>query len=142
MNKLDLNFSFTTYEIIDENEKVIGFRKADHIIDFNKLRDSCDIGLSTVLIKKKIFEEEKYRFPKLITKEDYVLWLKFAKDGVKMMGVDQNLVSWRKSKDSLSSSTVQKLLDGYKVYRLYLGYGRLKSILYLINLSKNFILKN
>jgi len=142
MKNLDLNYSFTAYEIIDENEKIIGSRKADNIIDFNKLRDSCDIGLSTVLIKKNIFDERKYRFPKLVTKEDYVLWLKFAKDKIQMMGIDQNLASWRRSKDSLSSSTIQKLLDGYKVYRIYLGYGRFKSMFYLINLSINFILKS
>ena len=92
-------------------------------------------------MKKNIFEEKKYRFPSLVTKEDYVLWLKIAKDGIKMRGVDQILSSWRKSKKSLSSSTIQKLLDGYKVYKIYLGYSRLKSIFYLILLSINFIFK-
>ena len=142
MKNSNLNFSFTAYEIIDQNENIIDTRRADKIIDFNMLKNSCDIGLSTVLIKKKIFEEIKYKFPNLVTKEDYVLWLMLAKDGINLSGLNQNLVSWRKSKNSLSSSTIQKLLDGYKVYRFYLGYGRLKSIICLINLSINFILKN
>jgi len=142
MKSLNLNFSYTAYDVIDENEKIISFRKAEDFVNFDKLKNSCDIGLSTVLLKKEIFDEEKYRFPKLITKEDYVLWMLLAKDNVKMMGINQNLTSWRKTKNSLSSSTIQKLLDGYKVYRIYLGYGRFKSIFCLVNLSINFILKS
>ena len=68
--------------------------------------------------------------------------MKLSQDGIKMQGLDQNLTSWRKNKDSLSSSIIQKLIDGYRVYRIYLGYGRLKSLFYLIILSINFILKN
>ena len=141
MKKLNLDFSFTAYDIIDENEKIISFRKAENLINFDKLRNSCDIGLSTVLLKRKIFENEEHKFPKLVTKEDYVLWMILAKNGIKMNGINQNLTSWRKSKNSLSSSILQKLLDGYRVYRIYLGYSRLKSLFYLINLSVNFILK-
>jgi teichuronic acid biosynthesis glycosyltransferase TuaG len=68
--------------------------------------------------------------------------LKFAQDGIEMKGFDQNLSSWRKTKNSLSSSIFQKLIDGYRVYREHLGYGIFKSLFYLIILSINFILKN
>ena len=142
MNENKIDFSFTAYDIVDYSNKKIGERKAKKILNFSDLIKSCDIGLSTVLLKKKILNEKKYRFPDLITKEDYVLWLMLAKDGIKLMGLDENLVKWRKCKNSLSSSTFQKLKDGYKVYRNYLGYGKLKSLFYLINLSINFILKN
>ena len=59
-----------------------------------------------------------------------------------MKGIDENLTSWRKNKQSLSSSTIQKLLDGYRVYRIYLGYGVIKSLFCLLVLSINFILKD
>lgn len=117
-------------------------RNAPSNINFTKLRNSCDIGLSTVIIKKNILEKNQYRFASLKTKEDYVFWLKLALDGIEMKGIQQNLSSWRKNKNSLSSSTFQKLIDGYKVYRLYLGYSPLKSLFYLTVLSINFILKN
>lgn len=142
MKNLNLNFCYTAYDIIDENDEVISSRKAEEFINFEKLKKSCDIGLSTVLIKKEIFNDGKYKFPKLITKEDYVLWMTMAKNNIKMMGINQKLTCWRKTKNSLSSSTFQKLLDGYKVYRVYLGYGRFKSIFCLLSLSINFILKN
>ena len=142
MKKFNLNFSFTSYDIIDENNKLIKIRKAPSFVDFKKLRNSCDIGLSTIIAKKNIFKGNKYQFSNLKTKEDYVLWLKFAQDGIEMKGFDQNLSSWRKTKNSLSSSIFQKLIDGYRVYREHLGYGIFKSLFYLIILSINFILKN
>ncbi len=142
MKQFDLDFSFTSYDIIDEDSNFITKRKADDNINFKKLRNSCDIGLSTVIIKKNIFDNQRYEFANLKTKEDYVLWLKLAFDEIEMKGIDQNLTSWRKNKDSLSSSTIQKLMDGYKVYRVYLGYGVFKSLFCLTVLSINFILKN
>ena len=142
MEKFNLSFSFTSYDIINENNKFIKTRQAPKFVDFKKLRNSCDIGLSTIITKRKIFEGNKYQFSNLKTKEDYVLWLKFAQGGIEMKGLDQNLTSWRKTKNSLSSSISQKLIDGYRVYRIHLRYGRLKSLFYLIILSINFVLKN
>ena len=142
MNQFNLNFSFTSYDIIDENSNFIKTRKAPNYLNFKKLRKSCDIGLSTVITKKNIFENNKYQFANLKTKEDYVLWIRLALDGVKLRGFEQSLTSWRKNKNSLSSSTIQKLIDGYRVYRIYLGYGILKSLFCLSVLSINFILKN
>ena len=142
MKKLNLIFSFTAYEIINDDDKKIGYRKALNHINFNMLKKSCDIGLSTVMIDKKIFDDKKFKFAELKTKEDYVLWMLLAKNGTKMMGINQNLVSWRKNDNSLSSSTFQKLIDGYKVYRIYFGYSKLRSLYNLVILSVNFILKN
>ena len=65
-------------------------------MDFQKLRNSCDIGLSTVMVRKDIFKNAEYRFANLKTKEDYVLWLKLAKDKIEMKSIQENLSSWRK----------------------------------------------
>ena len=142
MKRLNFTFSFTDYDIIDENNNFIKSRKAPSYVDFQKLRSSCDIGLSTVMIRKDVFENVKYRFANLRTKEDYVLWLKLAEDKITMKSIQENLTSWRKSKNSLSSSVIQKIVDGYKVYRIYLKYSRLRSLYHLVILSINFILKN
>mgnify|MGYP000890718132 FL=1 len=141
MSNYKVDFSFTGFEIIDVKGKIIGSRKAEKIIDYNELKRSCDIGLSTVILKKKFFENKKFQFANLKTKEDYVLWIKLAENKVRMFGLDEPLGSWRKSKESLSSSTLQKLSDGYKVYRIYLKYNVIKSLVYLFILSINFLLK-
>ena len=141
MKNLNLDFTFTAYEIINEKNEIISHRDAKKVIEFKSLLKSCDIGLSTVIIKKKLFEEKELRFASLKTKEDYILWLNITKRGTKLFGLNENLSYWRKVPNSLSSSSVQKIIDGYRVYRYYLNYSVIKSIIYLFILSVNFLLK-
>ena len=141
MQKLNLEFSHTSYEIIDKKNSKIGYREAQENLSFSQLQKSCDIGLSTVILKKDLFDNQNFRFGEIKTKEDYILWLSLAKKNIKLFGIKDCLASWRKSKDSLSSSTFQKLYDGYKVYKDHLHYSRLKSLYFLFILSLNFILK-
>lgn len=55
MQKHRLNFSHTSYNIIDQKNKIIGYQVAKKILTYNNLLNSCDIGMSTVIIKKKLF---------------------------------------------------------------------------------------
>jgi teichuronic acid biosynthesis glycosyltransferase TuaG len=141
MLKNNLDFSHTSYDIIDQDGLKIGLRKAKKNLSYNNLIDSCDIGLSTVIFKKKLFDNKNYKFPNLKTKEDYVLWLKFAKKGIKLNGINKYLTCWRSCSNSLSSNNFQKLLDGYKVYNIYLKFSKLQSIYKLLVLSINSIKK-
>jgi teichuronic acid biosynthesis glycosyltransferase TuaG len=113
MKKYNVNFSHTSYKIIDEKDKSIGKQMAKPYISYLDLLKSCDIGLSTVLIKKKILK--KKMFSKLKTKEDYSLWLKLAKNN-KILGMNKFLCKWRRSDNSLSSSASQRVLDAFLVY--------------------------
>ena len=70
-----------------------------------------------------------------------MLWLRLSQKGIIFFGIDEILVKWRRTKNSLSSSLTQKLLDGYKVYRIFLNLSFFKSIFRLFILSLNFILK-
>ena len=139
MRKNKYKFSHTSYVIINHNEKKLAQRTAKNL-DFTNLLKSCDIGLSTVILEKKLIKD-KIKFPNLKTKEDFVLWLKISSRGTVIHAFDKNLTKWRKTPKSLSSSLIRKLLDGYMVYRKYLNYSILKSIYFLIILSFNFLKK-
>ena len=140
MKKNELKCSHTSYEIIEENNKSTGYRTARTIYNYEELIKSCDIGLSTVIIDNKIFTEY-CRFPNLKTKEDFVLWLKILKDENIFGAIDKNLCSWRKSKNSLSSSFLQKLIDGFKVYYIHMNCNFFKSLYLLLCLSLNYLKK-
>ena len=58
MLKNNLNITHTSYKILSEG-KFIDNRTARTIDDFNELLKSCDIGLSTVMLRKKIYVGEK-----------------------------------------------------------------------------------
>ena len=106
MLKKNILFSHSSYEIVDDNNKVKGFRTAENYDSFFQLRRSCNIGLSTVIIERKLLSN-RFKFPKIKTKEDYVLWLLIIKSGIKIFGLKKKLVKWRKSRNSLSSALYQ-----------------------------------
>ena len=138
MKKKNIDISHTSYSIINEINKKISIRKARNL-KFKDLVKSCDVGLSTVVLKKEILKED--HFANLKTKEDYVLWLKLSKKGYTFYALRENLASWRQTSRSLSSSTFQKLIDGYRVYRIYLKNSYLVSFMKLILLSFNYLKK-
>tara|TARA_B100000795_G_scaffold268650_1_gene256078 strand:- start:2099 stop:2836 length:738 start_codon:yes stop_codon:yes gene_type:complete len=139
MNTNQISASHTSYNIIDNCGKFLSKRIAKDM-RYNNLLKSCDIGLSSVILKKDLIKGEII-FPNLKTKEDYVLWLKISKNGTVFKGLDITLSSWRDSKNSLSSSTIRKLIDGFSVYHKFMKFGVIKSLYYLFRLSINFLKK-
>jgi len=133
--------SHTTYQIINQNNKKISIRKARSFFKIQDLLYSCDIGLSTVILKKNLFSKN-IRFPNIKTKEDFILWLQILKKKIPIVALDRNLSFWRKLDNSLSSSTIQKIFDGFKVYFVYMNFSIFKSILSLLYLSINFLRKD
>ena len=140
MKKNNHDFTFTGYEIIDKKDKIIGKRNVPNKISFNKLLVDNKIGLSTVVLKKKLIKGN-YKFPNIKTKEDFVLWLKLSKK-IDLIGLNLHLTKWRKLDDSLSSNTLQKVVDGYKVYNKFLKLNKFSSFFYLFLLSMSYFKKN
>jgi len=139
MKKNKLNFSHTSYTIIDKYSKIIGKFRIKKELNYQNLLKSCDIGLSTVMISKKILL--KNEFCSLKTKEDYELWLRLSKKEKSLKGLDIFFSSWRMTENSLSSSLAQKLLDSFKLYYCYEKYNILISLLYVVRLTSFALLK-
>ena len=141
MEKNKISFSHTSYHIINSNNKIISSRLAKEKIIFQDLITSCDIGLSTVILNSSLLNKNKLLFPKIKTKEDYVLWLQIVKKIKTIRGLDKKLTYYRKTKGSLSSNKLLSLINGYKVYRDYMNFGVIKSLFFLFLLSINSLKK-
>ena len=139
MKKNSLDFSYSDYSIINEKGILIKKIKSPKTIKFKNLLFSCDIALSSVTIRCNLLKSEK--FSNIKTKEDYLLWLKLSQKNIKMMGIRENLIFWRKTNNSLSSSIVQKFKDAFLVYNKYLKLNFLVSIVLIFFLSINSIIK-
>ena len=62
--------------------------------------------------------------------------IKFIQNEIKKIGaLKKILTSWRKADNSLSSSVFQKLMDGFRVYHIYMNFNRIKSMYFLLVLS-------
>ena len=136
MKKNKIDFCHSSYNIIDFKNKKIGKFDIKQKVLHNDLLKSCNIGLSTVMISKKLINN-KIKFCKLKTKEDYFLWLQIIKKIKSLYGLKQYLVSWRYNKGSLSDSTWQKLIDAFRLYHHYEKYNVFISFFYVIRLSFN-----
>ena len=131
MKKNNAIFSHTSYKILNKNNIVVGRQIAPNNISYYNLLNSCDIGLSTVVVKKDVLL--KNFFTNLTTKEDYALWLKISKNH-KIFGIKAILCNWRKLENSLSVGIFKKLTNGFKVYYIHEGLN------FFISIYRVFIL--
>ena len=92
-------------------------------------------------MKTSLLIKNKFLFPRIKTKEDYVLWLKIIKKIKTIRGLNNKLSYYRVTEGSLSSNKFISLINGYKVYRLYMNFGLIKSLFYLLILSINSLKK-
>tara|TARA_Y100000389_G_C17330156_1_gene447637 strand:- start:5 stop:748 length:744 start_codon:yes stop_codon:yes gene_type:complete len=137
MLKNSLDFSFTSYEILKNNKKKI--HKVKEFYSYNDLIKKCDIGLSTVVMSSKILKYGK--FPNIKTQEDYALWLKYSKKGLRLGGIQNPMSIWRDTPNSLSKDIYQKLHDAFLVYYKFEKLGFYKSVWNVLILSINKIKK-
>ena len=142
MHKYKIPISHTSYNIINELGKKIAIRKSKKKLYFKNLLNSCDIGLSTVMVDLSFLKKNNLKFPKITTKEDYVLWLTILKKISYIRGIEKSLTSYRKSKRSLSSNKITSIINGYRVYKDYMNMGYLESVYRLLILSLNYLKKN
>lgn len=140
MKKNRYYFSFTSYGEIDEKNKLLKEKKVFYDANYLNLYKSNFIGLNTVMIDNKIFP--KICFPNLATQEDFALWLKLARQGVKLKHLNKTLSFWRKTNDSLSSNTTRKLLDAFRLYYVYEKKNFIFSVYSVLVLSYNKLIKS
>lgn len=132
-------FSHTTYQVINTKNEIIGKNKIKKQLSYKDLINSCDIGLSTVLMKKEILSISKFK--QISTKEDYALWLELSRKGVSIHGLDEPLTYWRVTNNSLSSSFLTKVINGFQVYYKFEKNNLFKSLILVINLGLHYLRK-
>lgn len=138
MQKQNLDFSYTGFiKKVDGIEKKTKFFNK---INYQKLLQSCYVGLSTVMITDKL--ATKIQFPDIETKEDYIVWLDLLKTRDYIYGLSENLTIWNATTNSLSSGIFKNLLDTFRVFYKFQGKGFFLSIFYTFRISLNYVLKN
>jgi teichuronic acid biosynthesis glycosyltransferase TuaG len=140
MKKNNLDISYTSYSVIDKFGYELYDVNIKNKITYKDLLKSCDIGLSTVVMKRSIFDN--FKFNKIKTKEDYLLWLQLSKSKYKFIGIKKILSFWRVNKNSLSNNIIQKIRDSFQIYYKFEKQSFLKTIVSIIVLSLFAFKKN
>jgi teichuronic acid biosynthesis glycosyltransferase TuaG len=140
MKNNNLDISYTSYSVIDKFGDELYEVNVKNEMTYKDFLKSCDIGLTTVVMKKSIFDN--FKFNKIKTKEDYLLWLQLSNSNYKFIGIKKILSSWRVNKNSLSNNIIQKVSDSFRIYYQFEKQNFLKTIFSIIVLSLLAFKKN
>lgn len=109
-------FLFTGSSYInEEGEPYKGIFEVPEKVTYKKLRNQNVISCSSVLVKKKYFENIKMEKDEM--HEDYAVWLRILKLGVTAYGVNEPLLIYRISRNSKSGNKMKTIMMTYKVFR-------------------------
>jgi teichuronic acid biosynthesis glycosyltransferase TuaG len=131
--------SFSSFDVINDMDEILKKRIVVEDPSYKSISRSCFIGLSTVMVHRKILS--LINFPYLKTQEDLGLWLKLLRAGIKFNHIKKSLSCWRQAKKSLSSNLIDKICDAFKLYYIYENKNLINSVFIVIMLSYNKIIK-
>ena len=63
------------------------------------------------------------------------------KKGFKIGALERNLTLWMKLDNSLSAPVLQKIIDGFRVYYVYMKFNLFKSLYFLLVLCLKYLKK-
>jgi len=141
MIKKDCVISFTSYELMDENnERLDKIINVPSEVDYNTLLKGNILGCLTVVVDKSKLDFEIKMSG--VRHEDYVLWLSILKKGYIAYGINENLAMYRKSNNSLSGNKLKSAIWTWNIYKNIEKMPLYKALYYFINYSINGIKKS
>lgn len=131
MKEKNAAFVFTGYEFGDEEGNGTG--KIVHVperIAYKKALSRTVIFTSTVLFDMNRLSKDMIYMPD-IPSEDTATWWNILRSGVVAHGLDENLVTYRRSSNTLSSNKFTAIKRIWNLYRTNEGFGVIKSLYYM-----------
>ncbi len=117
MAKHQAAFSFTGYEFADSTGKGTGkVVKVPADINYKQALQNTTIFTSTVMFDTEKLPKSELHMPK-VKSEDTALWWRILRSGVLAYGLQENLVLYRRSSNSLSANKIEALRRIWNLYR-------------------------
>ena len=115
----EIDFSFTAYELIDENGHFLGKQvDSNQIGSFSyedMLKKKATLGCSTVMLNFSSFHDVS--MPLIRTGQDYATWLKLLKSGNRAYVYSEVMTKYRIRADSISRNKLGKAIRQWSIYR-------------------------
>lgn len=128
--KNNLIFTYSGYEIVDEQDVNKGIVIPPLEINYKKMLKNNYIGcLTAIYDSKKI---GKQFMPEIRKRQDWLLWLNILKKYGATKGQPEILAKYRNRDKSISSNKIELLKYNWLVYNKGLGFNKLKSIILLL----------
>lgn len=139
MQENELVFSFSDYEVIDENNNYQRYVKCPKKLTYKKLLRNNYVGCLTAIYDTKFLG--KLMMPKIRKRQDWVLWLSIMKKIETTKGLNTPLAVYRNRSNSISSSKFNLLKYNWGVYNQELGFNKFISFYYLTIFIIHYFLK-
>lgn len=132
-------FSFSSYDIINENNKYLGKVKAKTEVDYKDMLKNNYIHCLTAIYDTKYLG--KVYMPSIRKRQDWALWLKLLKRVEKAYSVQEPLAIYRNRNFSTSSNKIEMLQYNWAIYHKIEKFSKLHSIFLLIRFLYYYLLK-
>lgn len=123
MKENDAAFSFTGYEFANADGvgtgKVVTVPKT---IKYRQALKNTTIFTSTVMFDTTKLSKDRLQMPS-VKSEDTALWWRVLREGTVAYGLQENMVFYRRIKNSLSSNKIEALRRIWNLYRRSEGLG-------------------
>lgn len=117
MEEKDAAFSFTGYEFGDENAVGTGkIVKVPDTLSYKQALSNTTIFTSTVMFDTRKIARDKLYMPN-VKSEDSALWFRILREGFIAYGLNENLVTYRRPANSLSSNKLEAMRRIWNLYR-------------------------
>ena len=140
MNKNEIVFSYTNYQLMSENgEDLSNFISAPKKMTYDSYLKNTIIGCLTVIIDRE--KSGAFEMPNICSSHDMALWLLIMRRGFDAYGLDENLARYRIVSTSNTANKWRAAKDVWMVYRQYEKLSFFYSIWCFSNYAFNAIIK-
>ena len=130
MSKNDLAFTYSSYNLMDEEGNSLGSFKTKEKITYSEMLKTCSVGCLTAIYDTK--KLGKVYMPNILKRQDYGLWLKILKEINTTKGIVEPLGTYRILKNSVSSNKINAAKYQWKIYREVEKLSLVKSAYYFV----------
>ncbi|HEY8402643.1 MAG TPA: glycosyltransferase family 2 protein [Cytophagaceae bacterium] len=131
MREKNVAFTYTAIEMIDEEGFVIkGKRKVRETVDYKFLLRNTMIATSSVVIDR--YGLGDFKMPLRRGGQDYATWLQLLRDGTVAYGINEALVRYRLSRNSLSSNKFKSIKQVWEIQRQNEKIGRITASFHIM----------
>lgn len=139
MLKNNYAFSYTAYEKINEEGKVIGYVGAPMRLNYKQLLMTNEIGCLTAIYDTEILG--KVYMPTETKREDYATWLSILKKIDYAYGMPESLGQYRVYANQSSAKKSKMAKENWNLYRNIENLSFIKSIYYFSHYSIRGVLR-
>lgn len=140
MEKLNLDFSYTKYDIINSSGSVIKKVRLRRVNNFENFVKNTSIATSTMMMKKDIIKTTKFD-KRAFGFDDYLFKCKILKKIIRVDLLESTLSSYRIRKKSLSSNSFRNFVWVWKINKKFNNFNFIYNLYCLLNISLNSLRK-